>query len=110
MASSEPDEPQKDQHALAIGRHFLGQQRLSEFVDDIGPNTMNALVVGRELRRRRLRLRYSQLELAPPVGSTEAQIAKLEAAESEVPLRLLFRALFAVGVKFRDVGRVLCTA
>lgn len=40
----------------------------------------------------------------------EAQITKLEAAESEVPLCLLFRALFAVGVKLRDVGRVLSAA
>ena len=66
--------------------------------------------LGEELRRRRLRLRYSQSELAHLVGSTDAQIAKLEAAESEVPLCLLFRALFAVGVKLRDVGRVLSAA
>jgi hypothetical protein len=68
------------------------------------------LSLGEELRRRRLRLRYSQPELARIVGSTEAEIAKLEAAESEVPLCLLFRALFAVGVKLRDVGRVLSAA
>lgn len=68
------------------------------------------LSLGEELRRRRLRLRYSQTELARLVGSTEAQIAKVEAAESEVPLCLLFRALFAVGVKLRDVGRVLSAA
>ena len=66
--------------------------------------------LGEELRRRRIRLRYSQPELAHLVGSTEAEIAKLEAAESEVPLCLLFRALFAVGVKLRDVGRVLSAA
>lgn len=68
------------------------------------------LSLGEELRRRRLRLRYSQPELARLICSTEAQIAKLEAAESEVPLCLLFRALFAVGVKVRDVGRVLSAA
>jgi hypothetical protein len=68
------------------------------------------LSLGEELRRRRLRLRHSQPELARLIGSTEAEIAKLEAAESEVPLCLLFRALFAVGVKVRDVGRVLSAA
>ena len=68
------------------------------------------LSLGEELRRRRLSLRYSQSELARLVDSSEAQIAKLEAAESEVPLCLLFRALFAVGVKLRDVGRVLSAA
>jgi hypothetical protein len=66
--------------------------------------------LGEELRRHRLRLRYSQPELASLVGSTGAQISKLEAAESEVPLCLLFRALFAVGLKLRDVGRVLGAA
>ena len=68
------------------------------------------LSLGEELRRQRLRLRYSQSELAHLVDSSEAQVAKLEAAESEVPLCLLFRALFAVGVKLRDVGRVLSAA
>ena len=68
------------------------------------------LSLGEELRRRRLSLRYSQPELARLVDSTEAQIAKLEAAESEVPLCLLFRTLFAVGVKLREVGRVLSSA
>ena len=65
------------------------------------------LSLGEELRRRRLRLRCSQSELASLVGSTEAQIAKLEAAESEVPLCLLFRSLFATGAKLRDVAQAL---
>ena len=55
-------------------------------------------------------LRYSQPELALLVGSSQAQIAKLEAAESEAPLCLLFRALFAVGMKLRDVGEILRAA
>ena len=63
--------------------------------------------LGEELRRRRLRLRYSQSELARLVGSTEAHIAKLEAAESEASLHLLFRALFATGAKLRDVAQAL---
>lgn len=91
---------------------LIGEARVSPPDHAPGDNSLVSLrlLLGEELRRRRLRLRYSQPELARIVGSTEDEIAKLEAAESEVPLCLLFRALFAVGVKLRDVGRVLGAA
>jgi DNA-binding XRE family transcriptional regulator len=59
-----------------------------------------------EVRRRRLLLHYSQAELARRIGSSQSRIAKLEAAESDVSLDLLFRALFATGAKMRDVSKV----
>jgi DNA-binding XRE family transcriptional regulator len=63
-----------------------------------------------EVRRRRLRLHYSQAELARRLGSSQSRIAKLEAAESDVSLDLLFRALFATGAKRRDLGRIVAAA
>ena len=63
-----------------------------------------------EVRRRRLHLQFSQAELARRLHSSQSRIAKLEAAESEVSLDLLFRALLATGAKMRDVGKVVAAA
>jgi len=64
------------------------------------------LSLAEQVRHRRLRLRYSQAELARRIGSSQSRIAKLEAAESDVSLDLLFRALFATGAKMRDVHKI----
>lgn len=68
------------------------------------------LSLAEEVRRRRLRLHYSQAELARRIGSSQSRIAKLEAAESDVSLDLLFKALFATGAKKRDVSKVFAAA
>lgn len=68
------------------------------------------LALADEVRRRRVRLRYSQTELARRLGSSQSRIAKLEAAESDVSLDLLFRALFATGAKMREIGKVVAAA
>ena len=68
------------------------------------------LSLAAQVRSRRLRLHYSQAELARRVGSSQSRIAKLEAAESDVSLDFLFRALFATGAKMSDVGKILAVA
>ena len=65
------------------------------------------LSLAEQVRSRRLRLHCSQTELARRIGSSQSRIAKLEAAESDVSLDLLFRALFATGAKMSDVGKVV---
>lgn len=49
------------------------------------------------VRRHRLEGKLSQSDLARRIGSSQSRVAKLEAAESEVSLDLLFRAFFATG-------------
>jgi ribosome-binding protein aMBF1 (putative translation factor) len=68
------------------------------------------LSLAEAVRRRRLRLHYSQAELARRIGSSQSRIAKLEAAESNVSLDLLFKALFATGAKKRDLGKIVAVA
>jgi DNA-binding XRE family transcriptional regulator len=65
------------------------------------------LALAKQVRRRRLRLHCSQAELARQIGSSQSRIAKLEAAESDVSLDLLFKALFATGAKRRELGKIL---
>ena len=68
------------------------------------------LALAGQVRSRRLRLHYSQAELARRVGSSQSRIAKLEAAESDVSLDFLFRALFATGANMQDVSKVFAAA
>jgi DNA-binding XRE family transcriptional regulator len=68
------------------------------------------LSLAEEVRRRRVRLHCSQAELARRIGSSQSRIAKLEAAETDVSMDLLFRALFATGAKMREVGKVVAAA
>jgi DNA-binding XRE family transcriptional regulator len=68
------------------------------------------LSLARQVRSRRLRLHYSQAELARRIGSSQSRIAKLEAAEPAVSLDLLFRALFATGATASDMRKVFNAA
>jgi hypothetical protein len=55
------------------------------------------LALARRVRRHRLEGKLSQIDLARRIGSSQSRVAKLEAAQSEVSLDLLFRAFFATG-------------
>jgi DNA-binding transcriptional regulator YiaG len=75
----------------------------------------NALVelrftLAREIRRRRTELKLSQTEFAQRLGSSQSRVAKLEVAEANVSLDLLFRALLATGAKLPEVGRLIAAA
>jgi len=65
------------------------------------------LNLAKAVRRRRLAQHYSQIDLAQRLGSSQSRIAKIEAAEPEVSLDLLVRAMLATGAAPREVGRAL---
>jgi hypothetical protein len=47
----------------------------------------------------------TQQKLAQLMASSQSRVAKLEGACAEASLDLICRALYAVGVKSRDIGR-----
>jgi hypothetical protein len=65
------------------------------------------LSLAHDVRRRRIALHFTQADLARRLGSSQSRIAKLEAAEPDVSLDFLFRALFATGANRREVGRLI---
>jgi DNA-binding XRE family transcriptional regulator len=65
------------------------------------------LALGDALRRHRIRRRWTQLDLAKKLGSSQSRVAKLETGALGVTLDLLFRALFATGVSAEEIGREL---
>ena len=56
------------------------------------------------LKRRRIRRRMTQAELATVIRSSQSRVAKMEAADATVSVDLLLRALFALGAKRRDIA------
>jgi len=62
------------------------------------------------LRRRRIRRKLTQAELAKVLKSSQSRVAKMEAADSSVSIDLLLRALLALGVSQRDVAKILFPA
>jgi transcriptional regulator with XRE-family HTH domain len=65
------------------------------------------LALAKQVRNRRVRGGHTQTELARCLGSSQSRVAKLEAAESNVSIDLLFRALFATGAKVEAITRAL---
>ncbi|HSS44005.1 MAG TPA: helix-turn-helix domain-containing protein [Thermoanaerobaculia bacterium] len=62
------------------------------------------------LRERRRRKRFSQLELAGLIGTSQSRIARMEAADPAVSLDLLVRSLLALGATRRDIARAIASA
>lgn len=61
------------------------------------------------LRRRRLRQKCTQNQLATKIHSSQSRIAKMEAGDPSVSLDLMFRSLFALGASRKDVARIIAS-
>ena len=62
------------------------------------------------LKRRRLRRRVTQANLARAVHSSQSRIAKMEAGDPTVSIDLLVRTLLALGASKRDVAGLISGA
>ena len=65
------------------------------------------LAISRAIRRRRLKKRLTQQQLATKLKSSQSRIAKIEAGAADVSLDLLFRGLFAVDGGLNDVTKAV---
>jgi hypothetical protein len=62
------------------------------------------------LRKRRVRSRLTQQELAKAVRSSQSRVAKMEAGDPTVTVDLLVRSLLALGASRRDVARIISSS
>jgi DNA-binding XRE family transcriptional regulator len=65
------------------------------------------LRLAESLRKRRLRRRWTQDELARLLRSSQSRVAKMEAADPSVSLDLMIRSLFALGASKQDLARAI---
>jgi len=65
------------------------------------------LALSQALRSWRVAHGLTQGELAERLKSSQSRVAKMEAGDKTVSVDLLVKALFSLGARPRDVGRVL---
>ena len=59
------------------------------------------------LKRRRLKRKLSQTDVAKLIESSQSRVAKMEGGDGSVSLDLLIRSLLALGASNRDVARAI---
>jgi transcriptional regulator with XRE-family HTH domain len=82
-------------------KDFLGLSAQEEAYIEI------RLTLADALRRRRVRKRVTQQDLAKAVSSSQSRIAKMEAGDPSVSLDLLIRTLLALGTSRRGLGAII---
>ena len=65
------------------------------------------LNLSEKLRRKRIRKKLTQGDLAQLISSSQSRVAKMEAGDPSVSVDLLIRSLLALGVSRKELGRAL---
>jgi DNA-binding XRE family transcriptional regulator len=65
------------------------------------------ITLSRALRERRIQQGLTQQQVADLVGSSQSRVAKMEAGHPRVSCDLLIRALFALGVRLRELSALI---
>ncbi len=68
------------------------------------------LALSEHLRRRRIRKRLTQDQLAKLMSSSQSRVAKMEAGDPSVSLDLLIRSLFTLGESEKDLANIIAMA
>jgi DNA-binding XRE family transcriptional regulator len=61
------------------------------------------VAISRDIRARREKQHMTQLQLAKKLKTSQPRVAKIEAGSSDVSLDLMFRSLFALGGRIKDL-------
>jgi predicted transcriptional regulator len=68
------------------------------------------LALSESLRKRRIKKRLSQVELAELIASSQSRVAKMEAADSSVSLDLMVKSLLAMGASPKETANSIASA
>lgn len=68
------------------------------------------IALAASLKRRRVRRKLTQEDLAKFLKSSQSRVAKMEAADASVSIDLLLRSLLALGVTQKGVAKILSPA
>jgi Helix-turn-helix len=68
------------------------------------------LALSESLRKRRIKKRLSQVELAELIASSQSRVAKMEAADSSVSIDLMVKSLLAMGASPKEVANSIASA
>jgi len=68
------------------------------------------LALSEHLRRRRVRRKLTQEQLAKLLSSSQSRVAKMESGDPSVSLDLLIRSLLALGTSEQDLAKVIAAS
>ena len=68
------------------------------------------LRLGENLRKRRVRHKMTQIDLAKRLKSSQSRVAKMENGDPSVSLDLLIRSLLVLGASNRDLGKLVSSS
>jgi DNA-binding XRE family transcriptional regulator len=68
------------------------------------------LALSEHLRKRRVRRKLTQEQLAKLLSSSQSRVAKMESGDPSVSLDLLIRSLLALGTSERDLAKVIASS
>ena len=86
---------------VGSAREFLGLSASEATIVEV------RLALSESMRKRRVRQRLSQADLAARLGSSQSRVAKMEAADPTVSIDLLVRSLVVLGAKPKDIARAI---
>jgi ribosome-binding protein aMBF1 (putative translation factor) len=89
------------------GRRVGSAKEFLELSPEEAAPVETRLALSQALRSRRVANGLTQGDLARRLKSSQPRVAKMEAGDKTVSVDLLVKALFSLGAKPRDVGRVL---
>lgn len=66
------------------------------------------LALSRHLKTKRLGKKYSQIDLAQHIKSSQSRVAKMENGDPSVSVDLLIHSLLALGTTRKELAKVIC--
>lgn len=65
------------------------------------------IILSHFLRTKRLHKKFSQLDLAKQIKSSQSRVAKMESGDPSVSVDLLIHSLFALGTTRKELAKVI---
>ena len=65
------------------------------------------LMLGQNLKKRRLQKKLTQVELAKLLKSNQSRVAKMESGDPSVSIDLLVKSLLALGTTKKDIAGII---
>lgn len=99
----------KKQRLEKKGWRFGGAEEFLELSPEESEFIELKLTLGNAFKSRREQQGLSQVEAARRIQSSQSRVAKLETGDHSVSMDLLIRALFALGITPKELGRIVAS-
>ena len=101
MKPSKKQKAQKAGWKVGSAKEFLGLDDEEMALIDMKLGLASALKTKRQAKR------YTQIDLAEMIGSSQSRVAKMEAGDPSVSTDLLIRGMLALGATPKEIAKAL---